>query len=249
MTDATSLPDLDFTDEDIARAAARKEFLPGKEYIRWLVIGAECRIAGEETKIAHLPQINMRVQALTNPNKADSTVRPTMYVNIPSPIPNRNVQGHVVPDWAPGLCAQALKAMFENDIPGSPHKNKKTGAYEVDGEEIDKSEFDEYKLASVSASLEKFKELWQELKASGGTTTQLSDCVFYGQVVEKDGYININNICTKLPDDGVMRDPEKFFGEVGAVKAAPAKSNGASGRAKPAKGKKKTGKKKTGRRK
>jgi len=236
----------DFTDADITKATAKKELRACDEYFRFLITETKHAVGKEGSKIPNLMQINFTAQAMKDPDDPESTVRPAMYCNIPMPKPNPDVPGHVVPDWVPGLCGANIGPLFPEEVPGRPRKNKETGVLEVDGEEIDKADFDAYYTEHMQAVFGKAKAAYDAVLDPASEDT-LVDRAFFAKVVVKDGYRNVDtfSMCAELPDGATLVAPELFL----ETAEPDTGGNGAVGRAKPAARKKAPAKKKAAKKK
>jgi hypothetical protein len=179
------MPDLEvkrvrFTEADIKRAAKRKDYIEGI-YCRWKVASAEATTSRNGNY-----QIRMPVQALRDPEDANSTVSRTVYNNLTLPQQNPHFPGHEEPDTA-GLCAQLLRAMFPEEIPEMPYRID--GVLQFQGEAIEKSEEQTKREEVMKAVHDKLDDLWDNPEPLVG------QCYYGGYERSKKDpqYLNIVN--------------------------------------------------------
>lgn len=220
MSDFAIPTSISFTDEDIARGAARDTLAQG--WFRFVVVASDRKVS-ERGKNPGSLMIQRQVAALSDPEDANSAVRPYLYDNLILPFANEEVAGHTAPKTA-GLMADALRAMFPEEIPAMPRRNTE-GHLEFNGAVIDKSEEQAKRQEVMALVYEKLRTLWEDPQTLVG-------CAYYAEVYENDGYRNLRKPCAELPD-GVSLVPADAMREVSlpvaptsTTTSKPAKANG-----------------------
>lgn len=205
--------DIKLTAEDIAKKAARLSLNLG--WYQFLVTQAESKIAKSGSLM-----IELRCAPLKEVNDQNSKVMNlSLRNNIVLPVSNPDLPEHLAPNTT-GIVVSALVAMEIKGIVDYPRTID--GQLMYKGEVIEKAEQDDARVEVTQLALDKILALYDD-------PSELVDCAFYAQVIEKDGYTNIGSMRAELPD-GVELVPAEQFEKAIVVKAkagVPAKTNGA----------------------
>lgn len=219
---------LNFTDQDIADAAARDQLNDG--WYRVVTVSAERSISKPSANAKNPGSfvIKRQVAALEDPNDASTTVKPYLYDNLTLPFVNEEVQGHTKPNtqW---LMYRALRAMFPDEIPEAPRRNSE-GQIEFNGSIIEKEDEAAATQEVMTSVFEKCKALWED-------PTQLVGQAYYAEVFTNGEYKNLRNPSQELPADAELVPPDAMKVKAAVVKKTNGKTNG-----KPAAAAKKGGK-------
>lgn len=233
MTDVAVPTSLSFTEQDIMDSAKWDVLAQG--FYCFKIVDTSTKVTVKGKNPGSL-MMTWRLRALRDPNDLDSVAGPPMFHNLIVPKQNPDVPQHTKPKTF-GLVAQALRAIFPDEIPSMPYRNE-DGDLEYNGDLIEKDDEQACRNEVAQIVLQKLEEIWTD-------GSLCVDRIFYAEAYDNDGYMNLRHIDYELspnPQTGEMpelMDPEK------TVKAEAKKGdNGATGRAKPAlkKGKKKTSK-------
>lgn len=199
--------DLKFTDPQVRSGAARRALPLGLHYL--VVQKAERGVIEKEGDYYGTLTLQLRCAALRDPSDADSKVLPLINHSIWLPLSNPNVDGHeVTADWIKARAVEALRAMFEDEIPAYPTRNEdgslvykdEVVAALDDGENPEEAMVallkveERYREEVYRTVLEKYVELYSDPNGLVGAA-------YWGDVdLDKTGrFTNVNNMYPDIP--------------------------------------------------
>lgn len=195
MQDKIIPEEIEFNDDDIARAS-RREPLPEGWY-RFSITDA----TKDVSKNQHM-MLKLTCAALADPEDASSKIKPTQRHSITLCTRNTGVPGHEPPNTL-GFCYIFLRAIEWEGLTLKPFKDENQD-FIFDGEIVDKETAAEGWRAADRSVFECLHKIWKD-------PSQLVDYVFYGQVIENGDYTNIDSktVSSSLPDNAIMADTSK----------------------------------------
>jgi hypothetical protein len=131
---------IDVTDASVADLVAREDYRLGAYAL--LVDDANINLV-DKGKMEGFLQVVMKVLPLADPDDVTSGVKPGMRDSFYIPL---RPDGGEIPAWVFSICMRALHAIFPDDVPTYPRRDKESGNYIYNGEEIDKSQIDACRL-------------------------------------------------------------------------------------------------------
>ena len=216
MSEQTIPTDISFTDDDVARGAARN--LLNEGWYRFKITDSKQQIS----KNNYLMLVN-QCAPLKDPDDGDSQTTPTVIDRVVLPWTNPNVDGHVPPKTG-GLVVNFVRSVVgQDEHPYFPRRNPQSGSMEFKGETFDETEVDAKRKELTKLAYGQLLEWWKD-------PSQLIDYVFYGLIQHNGDFAQISRIKEELPDNAELV-PEGSFTETPSVSAsAKSKSNGKTGR-------------------
>jgi len=200
--------DIKLTPENIAQMSQRQSLALG--WYQFLVTEANAKVAKSGSLM-----IELRCAPLAETDDPNSKVaKLSLRNNIVLPVANPEVADHTPPNTI-GIVVSALKALGVEGIEDYPRQID--GQLTFKGEAIEKAEEDEARQEVTELAVTKVLELYDN-------PSELVDCAFYGQVIEKDGFTNIAGMRSELPDGESLVPADEFVKK--AVVAVKVKSNG-----------------------
>lgn len=199
---------IQYTQADIDRLNVRKSYRPGYGY--WFkVVDSQRQIS----KNGHYTIVTM-LAALTDPDDPSSTLKTRIRNGLTIPLHNPDFPGHEVANTI-GLCNAALRAMLDPEDAPTAFPRYEDGVPMHDGERITKEEYADLRIQAQTDTMDALTKAYAD-------PDMLLDCVFFANVVHKDGYTNVDHLVAE-PDERSyesLDNPKEFLVLEGTTETA-----------------------------